>query len=104
MLIPPDQMRNCMIFVDSAEPQKIAEIADIAEMAEIPNAGFYMYPSDKSVIDGIDYMTRCDIQAKEDSDHVIPERYAWYALPVGMIVMEPIVGIDKTMNKIIRDI
>ena len=60
-----------MIFVDSAEPQKIAEMADIAEMAEIPNAGFYMYPSDKSVIDGIDYMSRCDMQVKEDIDHVI---------------------------------
>ena len=94
VLITPEQKRDCMIFADCAEPARIEEIA---------NAGFNIYPSDKSVLDGIDYMSRCDMQVKEDSDHVVKELRGYSRKTdkhTGQVTEEPIKFNDHMIDAI----
>jgi len=53
------------IFADTAEPARIEEISQ---------AGFNIYPADKSVKDGIDYVKSQKVHIHQESDNLIKEK------------------------------
>lgn len=62
--------KSDFIFADSAEPQRIEEIY---------RAGFNIFPADKNVKNGIDYLKRFKIKICGDSENLINElnAYKW---------------------------
>ena len=57
--------KKSLIYADSAEPARIEEIH---------RAGFKIYPADKSVKDGIDFVRRQKIHMLESSINLIDEK------------------------------
>lgn len=75
--------RNKYVYADSANPDKIEEIYQ---------AGFNVYPADKSVKDGIDYVKRKKLHIHKDSVNLIKEikSYSWKVDKLGRILDEPV--------------
>lgn len=85
--------RNESVYADSAEPNRIEEIS---------RAGFRIYPSDKSVRDGIDYVKRQRLRICADCTYVIKEiqGYKWKRDKDGNVIDEPIKFADHAMDAI----
>jgi phage terminase large subunit len=83
--------RNKFINADNAEPDKILEIQD---------AGYNIYPADKSVNDGIDYCQRKRIMIHPESVNLIKEikNYSWKTDKAGKILDEPVKANDHACD------
>jgi phage terminase large subunit len=90
-LKPLIENKNSNIYGDTAEPQRIEEIS---------RAGYNIYPSDKSVKDGIDYVKRQKIYIHPDCDNVIAEMqtYKWKEDRNGNVLDEPVKFRDHLMD------
>lgn len=79
------------IYADCAEPQRIEEIS---------RAGFNVYPADKSVNDGIDYIKRRKLFIHPDSAELIGEikKYKWKEDKNGNILDQPVKFMDHAMD------
>ena len=77
----PDKDRS--IYADSAEPARIEEIR---------RAGFNIYPSDKSIKDGIDFIKRQKLHILKDSVNLIKEigGYKYKEDKDGNVMDEPV--------------
>ena len=85
--------RNCSIYADSAEPARIEEIK---------RAGFNVYPSNKSVSDGIDFVKRIKLNIESGSDNIVKEisQYSYKKDKNGNILEEPVKFMDHAMDAI----
>jgi len=85
------QNKNKYVYADSAEPDKIKEIS---------NAGYNVYPADKSVKDGIDFVKRKKIFIHCNSLNIIKEikNYSWKVDKSGNILDEPVKANDHIMD------
>lgn len=83
--------RSAYIYADSAAPDKIQEIS---------NAGYSIFPSDKSVKDGIDYVKRQTIHIHVDSVNHIKEKrnYKWKTNKDGIVLDEPVKANDDSCD------
>lgn len=90
-LFTPEQKTSCPIYADSAEPARIQEFKD---------AGFWIFPADKSVSDGIDFVKRHHLKIKDDSDELIKEirSYSYRSDKNGRVLEEPIKFSDHCMD------
>lgn len=81
------------IYADSAEPDRIKEIYD---------AGFNVWPADKSVKSGIDYVKRFDLVISPDSTSVIKEvkSYKWKQDKNEHVLDEPVKFNDHAADAI----
>ena len=81
------------IYADCAEPQRIEEIS---------SAGFNVYPAEKSVSDGIDFVKRRKLFIHPNSVDVISEikKYKWKEDRNGNILDEPVKFMDHSMDAI----
>ena len=94
-----DQLRrivestNSSIYADSAEPNRIEEIR---------RAGFNIYPANKSVKDGIDFVKRHRLYIHASCTNVIKEieSYKWKKDKDGNVLEEPIKFMDHAMDAI----
>jgi len=79
------------VYGDTAEPQRIEEIS---------RAGYNIYPSDKSVKDGIDFVKRQKIFIHPDCSNVIAEMqtYKWKEDKNGHVLDEPVKFRDHLMD------
>jgi len=80
------------LFADTAEPARIEEIAQ---------AGFNVYPSDKSVKDGIDYVkSQKTIHIHQESENLIKEKrgYKYKETKDGQVLDEPLKFNDHLMD------
>lgn len=79
--------KSAPIYCDSAEPNRIEEIS---------RAGFYAYPSDKSVKDGIDFVKRQKLYIHEGCVNMIKEiqNYKWREDKDGNVLDEPVKFMD----------
>lgn len=86
-----EQRESCVIYCDSAEPARIQELND---------NGFWAEPADKSVKDGIDYVKRCQLKIKEDSDNLLKEirGYSYRTNKDGRVLEEPIAFNNHCMD------
>ena len=85
--------KGATIYADCAEPARIEEIA---------REGFRIYPADKSVKDGIDFVKRKHIKVYPDCVNVISEfnSYSWRKDKDGNIIDEPVKFNDHAMDAI----
>jgi len=92
-ILTEDEILQCPIYADGAEPQRIQELID---------AGFWVKSADKNVKDGIDYVKRCKLRVKDDSDNVIKELrgYSYRVDRNGRVLEEPIKFNDHCMDSI----
>lgn len=83
--------KNRCIYADCAEPNRIEEIQ---------RAGFNVYPSDKSVKDGIDAVKRKEIHIHKASDDLIKEKrgYKWKEDKDSNVLDEPVKFNDHLMD------
>lgn len=83
--------KNAEIYADSAEPARITEIA---------RAGFNVYPAEKSVKDGIDFVKRKMIYLYKDCTNTIKEiqMYKWKEDRKGNVLDEPVKFNDHAMD------
>ena len=83
--------KNAAIYADSAEPQRIQELK---------NAGFIVYPADKSVKDGIDAVKRNLLHIHPDSPNLIAEirGYSYRKDKDGRVLEEPVKFKDHCMD------
>lgn len=74
---------HCFIYADAAEPQRIEEIY---------RAGFNVFPADKSVKAGIDFVKRFQLKVHKDSVNLQKElkSYKWKEDKNGRILDEPV--------------
>jgi phage terminase large subunit len=81
------------VYADCAEPQRIEEIS---------RAGFNVYPAEKSVGDGIDFVKRRKLFINSDSIDVISEikKYKWKEDRNGNILDEPVKFMDHSMDAV----
>ena len=84
---------NSSIYADSAEPNRIEEIR---------RAGFNIYPANKSVKDGIDFVKRHRLYIHASCTNVIKEieSYKWKKDKDGNVLEEPIKFMDHAMDAI----
>ena len=89
-LIPPEE-RGGHIYADSAEPDKIAELAA---------AGFNITGADKAVRHGIDMVSRFKLHLTRDSANLIKEiqNYKWKTAPGGVVLDEPVKFNDHALD------
>ena len=82
---------NSEIYADSAEPARIEEIA---------RAGFNVYPAEKSVKDGIDFVKRKMIYLYEECANAAREiqMYKWKEDRKGNVLDEPVKFNDHAMD------
>lgn len=82
-VIPEDERKNCMIFADAAEPDRIEEINQ---------GGFWCVPAKKDVLVGIDTVKRYHLYIDEDSLNVKKELqgYSYRKDNNGVVREEPI--------------
>lgn len=85
--------KNKYMNADNAEPDKIMEIG---------NAGFNIYPADKSVNDGIDCVKRKRLFVHVDSVNLIKElkNYSWKTTKDGKILDEPVKSSDHAVDAV----
>jgi len=79
------------IFADTSEPARIQEIS---------KAGFNVYPSDKSVKDGIDYVKSQKVHIHQESENLIKEKrgYKYKETRDGQVLDEPLKFNDHLMD------
>lgn len=79
------------IFADTAEPARIEEISQ---------AGFNVYPSDKSVTDGLDYVKSQKVHIHQESENLIKEKrgYKYKETRDGQVLDEPLKFNDHLMD------
>jgi phage terminase large subunit len=87
----PEEERDCPIYCDSAEPDRIAEFEA---------AGFNVFPADKQVKIGIDYCKRQKWHAQASDVDVLKERgiYKWRTDRNGNVLDEPVKFMDHAMD------
>jgi phage terminase large subunit len=85
--------RNDYLYADCAEPARISEFAD---------AGYNIFESDKSVLDGIDYVQRQHIKILSSSLNIIKEirSYSNKVDRQGNILEDPVKFNDHSMDAI----
>lgn len=83
--------KNAEIYADSAEPARIEEIS---------RAGFNVYPAEKSVKDGIDFVKRKMIYLYEECANAAREiqMYKWKEDRKGNVLDEPVKFNDHAMD------
>ena len=81
------------IYCDSAEPNRLEELR---------RSGFNVYPADKSVKDGIDFIKRCRIYSKDENTNINKEvlSYCYKKDKDGNILDEPVKFNDHLMDAI----
>ena len=86
-----EEVRNCIIYADNAEPAYIEEIS---------TAGFNCEPSNKEVSAGIDWCKAFTINVHPDSDDVMKEirGYSWISDKDGHVQDKPIKFNDHAMD------
>jgi phage terminase large subunit len=91
-LIKDDDL-GCPIYADTAEPDRIEEFS---------NAGFNIYPSDKDVKLGIDFLKRKRIHTLPENVDINKERaaYKWRTDKNGNVLDEPVKFMDHAMDAI----
>jgi len=79
------------LFADTAEPARIEEISQ---------AGFNVYPSDKSVTDGIDYVKSQKVHIHPESENLKKEKqgYKYKETRDGIVLDEPLKFNDHLMD------
>lgn len=84
---------NGPIYADSAEPDRIKEIE---------KAGFNIYPSNKNVKDGIDFVKRHKLYITDNSTNLIKEirSYKWKQDRRGNILDEPVKFMDHLLDAV----
>ncbi len=92
-IMTPEQKANSPIYADCAEPARIQELC---------NEGFWVFPADKSVKDGIDFTKRHKLLIKNDSDDILKEikGYSYKTDRDGKVQEEPVKFADHTMDAI----
>lgn len=87
----PYQHKRCPIYCDSAETDRIQEIA---------GEGFNALPSMKSVKDGIDFLKRFKTHILSSSDDLIKEyrSYSWRTDKLGRPMDEPVDFMDHAIS------
>lgn len=89
-LVPPENRQQC-VYADSAEPDRIAEIAA---------AGFNVFPAEKAVGAGIDSLKRCRMKILKESVNLIREiqGYRWKKDLNGQVLDEPVKFNDHALD------
>lgn len=89
----PQELRSCPIYADSAEPDRIAEIAA---------AGFNVYPADKEVVAGILSVKAAGMSVTKASPNIIKESktYKWMKDKNGKVFDQPVKFNDHAMDAI----
>ncbi|MBR4508937.1 MAG: PBSX family phage terminase large subunit [Elusimicrobiaceae bacterium] len=89
--IIPEQERSQIIYADSAEPDRIAEIS---------SAGFNIKPALKSVLDGIMFVKSCALNIIKVSPNLIKEiqSYSWKTTLNGQLTEDPIKYNDHALD------
>jgi phage terminase large subunit len=87
----PQQIRYRPIYADCAEPARIQEIS---------NAGFNIFPADKSVKDGIDFCRRKVFYTKKENVNLNRERagYKYKEDKDGNVIDDPVKFRDNLMD------
>lgn len=87
----PEEHRGREIYADSAEPARIEEISD---------AGFNIFPAEKSVLDGIDCVNRFKLVTNEENVKANPELngYKRKVDRKGDVLEEPVKFKDHSPN------
>lgn len=88
-----DINKNDIIYCDSAEPDRIQELK---------NEGYNARSSEKSVIDGIDFVKNLELRILEGSEDIIKEikSYTWEEDKNGHKIDKPVKFMDHTMDAI----
>lgn len=83
--------KNCYIYADSAEPDRIEEIH---------RAGYLIHPADKSVKDGIDYCRNAIFYTLPENENLNKERqsYKYKEDKNGNVMEEPVKFMDHLMD------
>lgn len=81
------------IYADSSEPNRIEEIR---------RAGYNIYPAEKNIISGIDYVKRCDIRTREKNVNFNKEaeNYIYSKDKNGNLTDEPIKHLNHAMDSL----
>ena len=89
-IIPIDKKSIC-IYADSAEPDRIEEIA---------REGFRIEAAEKSVLSEIDFLKRRKINIEENSSNLVKEikGYSWRVGRDKVIIQEPVKYNDHLMS------
>lgn len=89
--IIPEQERSQIIYADSAEPDRIAEISA---------AGFNIKPALKSVLDGIMFVKSCALNIIKVSPNLTKEiqSYSWKTTLNGQLTEDPIKYNDHALD------
>lgn len=87
----PQQERAQIIFADSAEPDRIAEISA---------AGFNIRPAFKNVLDGIMFIKSCPLNIIKESPNLTKEiqSYSWKTTLNGQITEDPVKVNDHALD------
>ena len=87
----PEQDRAQIIFADSAEPDRIAEISA---------AGFNIRPALKNVLDGIMFIKSCALNIIKESPNLLREiqNYSWKTTLNGQITEDPVKFNDHALD------
>jgi len=90
-VMTPEERERCPIYADSAEPARIQEIND---------NGYWCFPADKSVKDGIDWVKRCQLLIKNDSDELLKEikGYSYQTDKNGKVMETPVKFNDHCLD------
>ncbi|HLB59521.1 MAG TPA: PBSX family phage terminase large subunit [Bdellovibrionota bacterium] len=86
-----DQKAKCPIYCDTEDPNRIEELR---------RENFWVFPAEKKVVPGIDYVRRHKLLVKSDSEDLIKEigGYSYKTDRDGKVLEEPIRGFDHGMD------
>ena len=86
--------KRAIIYADSAEPARIQEIED--------NGWLNIHSSNKSILDGIDYVKRLKIHIEKDSTTIIKEKkcYSWRKDKAGNVLPETVKFMDHFQDAV----
>ncbi len=90
-VMTPEQKERCPIYADSEDPNRIEELR---------RANFWIFPADKKVVPGIDFVRRHKLLIKNDSDDLIKEisGYSYKTDRDGKVFEEPVKYADHGMD------
>lgn len=88
--------KNPIIYADCAEPQRIEEF----ERYERKSGQFNIYPANKSVKDGIDFVKRYRLHVIDSSVNLVKEirQYKWKTDRNGIVMEEPVKFMDHALD------
>lgn len=87
-----DLIEKLNLLIENKNNYLYADCAEPARIEEIQRCGYNIYPADKSVKDGIDYIKSLEIYLNPNSAKMIKEfqSYSWKKTKDGIILDEPI--------------